>query len=137
MARDLIHFQVRKALEKEGWEITADPFYLSIDGVRLEIDIEAQRLIMASKGNEKIYIEIKTFKKTSILYAFYEAYGQYAFYRDALSDKKINAPIYLAISLAVYNRIKKIPFLMKRIAQHKLNLLIIDTTKSKIIEWKK
>ncbi len=65
MARDLIHFQVRKALEKEGWEITADPFYLSIDGVRLEIDLEAQRLIMASKGNEKIYIEIKTFKKTS------------------------------------------------------------------------
>ena len=42
MARDLIHFQVRRALEKEGWQITADPFYLSIDGVRLEIDLEAQ-----------------------------------------------------------------------------------------------
>jgi len=137
MARDLIHFQVRRALEKEGWRITADPFSLSIDGVRLEIDLEAQKLIIAEKDDQKIYVEIKTFNRSSILYAFYEAYGQYVFYRDALIDKQINTPIFLAISLKAYKRIQRIPFLIKRVEQHKVNLLVVDTAQETIIEWKK
>lgn len=126
MAKDLIHFKVRKALEKDGWSIIADPFRLPIDGVKLEIDLQAEKVIEAQKDNEKIIIEIKSFNKASLLYSFYEAYGQYDFYRDALKDSEIEQEIYLAISLIAYGRIVKIPFLMKRISQHKIKIIVVD-----------
>lgn len=45
MAKDLIHFKVRKSLEKDGWSIIADPFRLPIDGVKLEIDLQAETIV--------------------------------------------------------------------------------------------
>ena len=56
MARDTIHFQVRRALEKDGWSIIADPFQLPIDGVKLEIDLEAEKMIAAEKNNKRILV---------------------------------------------------------------------------------
>lgn len=70
MARDLIHYHVRRALEKEGWNIKSDPYRLSVDGVTLEIDLGAEKVVQAEKNGEKIFIEIKTFNQKSILYAF-------------------------------------------------------------------
>ncbi len=32
MAKDLLHQNVREALEKEGWKITNDPMRIPIDG---------------------------------------------------------------------------------------------------------
>jgi len=63
MARDLIHYHVRRALEKEGWNIKSDPYRLSVDGVTLEIDLGAEKVVQAEKNGEKIFIEIKTFNR--------------------------------------------------------------------------
>lgn len=135
MARDSIHYQVRRALEKDGWDIIADPFYLLVDGVKLEIDLEAEKAIVVEKDNERILVEIKSFNKTSILYSFYEAYGQYDFYRDALNDSNINQEIYLAISLAAYNKINQTPFLLKRIIQHNIKIIVVDIVAEIVVKW--
>lgn len=138
MARDLIHYQVRRALEKDGWKVTADPFRIKFGKkTTVEIDLHANKFISFEKGNQQIFIEIKTFQRRSLLYTFYEALGQYLCYRDGLEEVNITKPVYLAIPLPVYKKIKKTPFIVRRINQYKLNLIIIDTSTEKIIEWKK
>ncbi|MEH2146813.1 element excision factor XisH family protein [Nostoc sp.] len=37
MAKDLYHEQVKRALEKDGWQITHDPYELRIGGVEMYI----------------------------------------------------------------------------------------------------
>lgn len=38
MAKDLFHDAVRRALEKDGWVITADPYKVKVLGVQYDID---------------------------------------------------------------------------------------------------
>lgn len=135
MARDLIHYHVRRALEKEGWNIKSDPYRLSVDGVTLEIDLGAEKVVQAEKNGEKIFIEIKTFNQKSILYAFYGAFGQYICYRDGLRDSDINAPLYLAIPLSVFEKIEENLFLSQRIRQHNVKVIVVDTINEIIEKW--
>jgi len=138
MARDLIHYHVRRALEKEGWAVIADPFFLRLSGKsNMEFDLQAEKFISVKKGNEQVFIEIKSFARRSILYTFYEALGQYLCYRDALTEAKISAPIFLAIPLLAYKKMKQIPFIIRRIEQYNIQLIIIDTVNEKIEQWKR
>jgi hypothetical protein len=65
MAKDLYHETVKIALAKEGWLITHDPLYLADlnVGIDYEIDLGAEKLIVAEKGLEKIAIEVKSMSK--------------------------------------------------------------------------
>ena len=63
MAKDLYHDLVRIALEKDGWTITDDPYYLTLETTKLKVDLGAERIIAAERGMEKIAIEIKSFLK--------------------------------------------------------------------------
>ena len=56
-AKDKYHHQVRRALEKEGWIITHDPYTLRSIGVNFPIDSGAEKLIAAERANEKIVVE--------------------------------------------------------------------------------
>jgi XisH protein len=47
MAKDLFHYAVRQALRKEQWVITADPLIIRIEGVKLEIDLAAEKVFAA------------------------------------------------------------------------------------------
>lgn len=136
MARDLIHYQVRRALEKDGWVITNDPFYIRISvTTSLEIDLRAEKYMTAQKGEEQIFIEIKTFIKNSIVHPFYEALGQYLCYRDALRENKIDSVVFLAIPELAYRKMEFIPFILRRIEQYDVNLIIVDTINEKIERW--
>jgi hypothetical protein len=55
-ARDLFHQAVRTALEKEEWLITDDPLEVELEDTTLKIDLGAERLIAAEKGEEKIAV---------------------------------------------------------------------------------
>jgi XisH protein len=44
MAKDLFHYAVRQALIKEKLVITADPLIIRIEGVKLEIDLAAEKV---------------------------------------------------------------------------------------------
>jgi hypothetical protein len=60
-ARDLFHQAVRAALEKEGWTITHDPLAIPYGATTLYIDLGAERLLAAERGNERIAVEIKSY----------------------------------------------------------------------------
>lgn len=110
MARDLFHYIVRSALEKDGWNITDDPLIINSGGVGLEIDLAAERLIAAEKSGEKIAIEIKTFASASKISEFHTALGQFINYRTALRIEEPYRKLFLAVPLYTYNTFFMLPF---------------------------
>jgi hypothetical protein len=137
--RDFIHQAVRQALENDGWTITHDPLVIEIDeGERsFEIDLGAERIIAANRGNEQIAVEIKSFANPSILSGFHEALGQYLDYRDALAEGNVNRDLYLAVAYEIYKSMEEIPFIKRRILQYDLKIVVIDVEEQKVKQWHK
>lgn len=54
----MIHEAVKNALIKDGWTITADPYDLSYAEVSLAVDLAAEKLIEATRNNQKILVEV-------------------------------------------------------------------------------
>lgn len=64
MAKDLFHINARKALENEGWKITADPLRIPIsETAYLEVDLAAENVFLAEKDEEKIAVEVKFYQE--------------------------------------------------------------------------
>lgn len=135
MAKDKIHQAVKKALEKDGWTIVNDPFYVESGGVEIEIDMEAEKFIIAEKDAIKILVEVKSLSKKSLLYDFHAAIGQYIDYRGILKDENINSQLYLAISAATYEQMQLKSFYEKRLGENQVSLLIVDIVEETIVQW--
>lgn len=133
--RDSIHDAVRESLENDGWIITDDPLKVKTGGTFFRMDLGAEKIIIAEKGTTKIAVEIKSLTKVSLIYDFYEAFGQYMFYRDAFNDESIERITYMAVSELGWKRIQKIPFILKRIKQYQLKLIVVDLYNNQIIQW--
>lgn len=134
--RDTIHEAVRNALEKDGWTITHDPLIIPSGGTTFRIDLGAEKVIIAQRGSKKIAVEVKSLAKISLIHDFYEAFGQYMFYRDAFSDESIDRTVYLAVSPASWKRIQTLPFIVKRLDQYKIKVVIVNVVEQIIVEWK-
>ncbi|MEH2087585.1 XisH family protein [Nostoc sp.] len=134
-ARDRFHALVRIALEKEGWIITHDPYHIDLGFVDFYIDLGAELLLAATKDEEKIAVEIKTFLAPSTISEFHTAIGQFINYRIALEDDDPERWLYLAVPLDVYKRFFRYPFIQTVIVRNKIPLLVYDTEKQEIAEW--
>src|SRR5262249_19565402 len=96
-ARDSIHDNVRRALERDGWTITHDPFKLQLGVRRFYVDLGAERLLAAEKGTRKIAVEIKSFAGPSEMKDLEDAVGQFVVYEHALRRKEPERALYLAV----------------------------------------
>ena len=63
--KDLFHDAVKRALEKDGWTITDDPFTIKFADARLFADIGAEKLFAAEKDAQKVAVEVKVFGSVS------------------------------------------------------------------------
>ena len=136
MARkDKYHDIVKQSLIDEGWTITDDPYYLDILTTTLEVDLGAERLIAASKENEKIVVEIKSFIGLSRVGDFYKALGQFNFYFLALEENEADHILYLAIPESAYVDLIKEPLTLKTIDKFQLKLIIYNKDSKKIVKW--
>jgi len=97
MAKDLYHDNFRKALEKEGWTITHDPYPLRVGRIGYEVDFGAEKLIAAEKGNEKIAVELKSFSGPSDVNEFHRAVGQFNDYFVALEVVEPGRALFLGV----------------------------------------
>ena len=93
-AKDATHNVVRKALEKDGWTITQDPYYIKVGGVELYIDLGAEAMVAAEREGQKIAVEIKSFLGASSISEFHTALGQFFNYRLALEEKEPDRELY-------------------------------------------
>jgi hypothetical protein len=135
MAKDLFHDAVKNALVKEQWLITADPLKIKIDGVKLEIDLAAEKVIAAEKAGRKIAVEIKSFLNTSAITDFHAALGQFLNYRLALQMTEAARILYLAVPLETFTSFFQERFVQEAVKLYKIRLVIYDPEKEVVIEW--
>lgn len=134
-ARDTFHELVKTALQNEGWTITHDPYHIDLGFVDFYIDLGAERLLAATKDDEKIAVEIKTFLATSTISEFHTAIGQFINYRIALEEEDPERLLYLAVPLDIYKRFFKYPFIQTVIGRNQIPLIVYNTQKPEIAQW--
>jgi hypothetical protein len=135
MARDVFHNAVRRALEKEGWLITADPLYLKFGRDPVLIDLAANRLLAASQGEQHIAVEIKSFIQNSTLHEFHAALGQYLNYRVVLGSLDPDRMLFLAVPLEVYERFFSRELAQASVAAYQVRLLVYEIENEVIAKW--
>jgi Holliday junction resolvase-like predicted endonuclease len=98
MAKDIFHDAVKTALQKDGWQITHDPYRLRYGIADVYIDLAAEGAIAAEKEGRKIAVEVKSFVSGSTISEFHTALGQFLNYRIALEgSEEPNRMLYLAV----------------------------------------
>ena len=137
MAKDRFHQVVKIALAKDGWNITHDPFPIKVGGVEIEIDLGAERLLAAERGDEKIAVEVKSFLATaSAISEFHTALGQFINYRAALRRENPDRILYLAIPNLVYNSFFQLEFPASMLKENSVKIIGYDTELEQILLWK-
>jgi hypothetical protein len=134
MAKDRFHDVVKKALEKEGWTITDDPYQINVGDVDFEIDLAAE-MLAAERAGEKIAIEIKSFISRSNVSDFHTALGQFINYQFALEEFEPERKLYLAVPESIYNSFFQRRFVVSVIERTHISLLIYDERQEVIARW--
>jgi CRISPR/Cas system-associated exonuclease Cas4 (RecB family) len=133
--KDIAHDTVKKALEKNNWTITHDPFYIQLEEIDLYIDLAAEKMLAAEKNGQRIAVEIKSFLGSSTITEFHHALGQFLNYRLALSVKEPEYQLYLAVPVNTYNSFfqRQLPRLAVR--EYQLKLIVYRVHQPEIIKW--
>jgi glucose-6-phosphate 1-dehydrogenase len=137
MAKDFYHDSVKKALEKDGWIITHDPYQFKLGKVFFNMDLGAERIISAERENEKIVVEIKSFSKLSFINAFHEAIGQYENYSIALEYSSSERILYLAVPIDVWKTYFQEEFVQIVLDKKQTKIIVYDPVNEQIELWKK
>ncbi|RUR72101.1 XisH family protein [Chlorogloeopsis fritschii PCC 9212] len=101
-AKDIYHDAVKQALIKDGWTITADPYPIKYEEVKLFADLAGEKTIAASRQGQQVVVEIKIFLSISPMRDFENALGQYLIYKALLAIDHPEKQLYLAISQKIY-----------------------------------
>lgn len=134
-AKDVFHESVKIGLVKDGWTITEDPLELEWEGVKVKIDIAADRLISADRGDEKIAIKIKSFTSPSAISDFHTALGQCLNYQIMLEVHEPERQLYLAIPLEAYETFFQTKFAQTAIDRYCLQLVVYNPVLEEIVQW--
>ena len=137
MAKDIFHGAAKKALEKDGWVITHDPYTLVLQKnvAEYEIDLGAEKLLAAEKGNTKIAVEVKSLLKSSLLNEFHTVLGQYFVYHYGLQKIEPDRILYLALPASAKAKLEKIPPLLEMINDFQIKIIYFNTQSETIEEW--
>jgi hypothetical protein len=137
MAKDRFHQIVKTALIRDGWTVTHDPLQIKVGGVDMEIDLGAERLLAAERGDEAIAVEIKSFlTSASAISEFHTALGQFINYRAALRREDPNRVLYLAVPNLTYNSFFQLDFPASMLQENVVKLIIYDVELEQIVLWK-
>ena len=134
-AKDIFHDAVKHGLQKDGWTVTDDPLSLKFGDTRIYIDLGAERILAAERGEEKIAVEIKTFASGSVVFDFHVAIGQFINYQVALENKEPDRLLYLAVPQEIYNTFFQSLLATSVIQKHQIRLIIYDPEMEVIVKW--
>jgi hypothetical protein len=135
-AKDAFHQVVTTALQKESWQITADPLEIRWGSVEMYIDLGAKKVIGAERNGEKIAVEVKSFLGQSAVYEFHLALRQFINYRAVLQQQEVDRVLYLAEPFDAYDTFFSLPFTQAIVQQNQMMLLVYDIDREVIVKWK-
>jgi hypothetical protein len=133
-ARDLLHDVVKRALQKDGWIITADPFYLAWSGNKLYIDLAAE-LIIADKPDKRIAVEVKSFLGRSAIHDLEQALGQFLLYEMILRQKEPDRVLYLAVPSTILISLFERDFKEPLIDSGAVRIFGVNIAKAEVEKW--
>lgn len=134
-AKDKFHGAVRKALEKDGWDVTHDPLQVKFGRIEMQIDLGAEQLIAATKENQKIAVEIKSFLSLSFIADFYNALGQFLSYKIALEQQEPDRILYLAVPQETFDDFFTLDFTQIAIERYELKIIVYAPAKEEVVKW--
>ena len=134
-ARDIYHNTVKNALEKSGWQITADPLFIKYGEINLYIDLAADNMLAAEKNGEQIAIEIKSFSSISLIHEFHAAIGQFINYRIALQKTNSNRKLFLAVENETYQLLFKHVLVKDVIEIQQISYFVFNAETEEITLW--
>lgn len=135
-ARDLYHDAVKKALVKDGWTITHDPFRLSWGGRDMYIDLGAERLLAAEKDEQRIAVEVKSFVGASEMQDLERAIGQFVLYRTVLAEREPDRALFLAVPQFILQDVFEQPLGELLIERNLVQVVGFDPDEEVIVQWK-
>jgi hypothetical protein len=115
-------------------QFTADPLSLKFGDTRIYIDLGAEKILAAEKGEEKIAVEIKTFASASIVFDFHLAIGQFINYQVALENKDPTRSLYLAVPQETYDSFFQSLLAKTVVNKYQIGLIVYDPESEVIIE---
>ncbi|MEH1976748.1 MAG: XisH family protein [Nostoc sp.] len=134
-AKDVYHDAVKNALIKEGWIITADPYPIKYEEVKLFADLAGEKTIAASREGQQIVIEIKSFLSRSPMRDLETALGQYLIYKALLSIEYPEKQLYLAIGEIIYDDFFQKVAIKFVLEKYQLSLLVVNMNHQEIVKW--
>jgi hypothetical protein len=134
-ARDRYHHQVKNALIKDGWTITDDPLHVKWGKKDMYVDLGAEQLLAAEKGERKIAVEVKSFLGPSEMADLERAVGQFIIYRRVLSRAEPDRALFLAIDEEVYDNLFKEPIGTLLLEDPFIQLIVFDPKTETIRQW--
>ena len=134
-AKDRIHNAVKNALIKEGWDIVADPYPIQYKEVRLLADLAGEKGIAATKEEQKVVIEVKSFVGRSPMREFQTALGQYLIYRTFIEQTHADYKIYLAVNQDIYDQFFQQIAIQLILTTYQVLLLIVDLNTEEVRRW--
>ena len=133
--RDRYHDVVRRALEKDGWTITDDPLRMRWGKKDMYIDLAAEKLLVAAKGEQQIAVEVKTFGGPSSIADAQKSLGQYFIYLSVIKRVEPKRKLYLAIHEEVYDEFFTEPLGEILLSDYQVPLLVFDPEQEVIVQW--
>jgi hypothetical protein len=134
-ATDTYHEAVKNALVKDGWTITHDPYTLAFGQRNVFVDLGAERVLAAEKGQEKIAVEIKSFQGASDVRDLEMAIGQYVFYRALLSRFEPERKLFLAVPYSVFVSTLDEPIARPVLEDLAIACVAFDPQQEVIVKW--
>jgi hypothetical protein len=134
-AKDRLHNVVRHALEADGWTITHDPLILKFGLRELFVDLGAERLLAASKADQKIAVEVKGFSGPSDITDLERALGQFTLYHEILSQSEPDRRLYLAVPEDTAGELFNEPIGQLLLQNRRLRVFIFDSKREVILRW--
>ncbi len=134
-AKDIYHDAVKNALIKDGWTITADPYPIKYEEVKLFADIAGEKTIAANRQEKQIVVEIKSFLSRSPMRDFETALGQYLIYKAFLSVEHPEQQLYLGIGQKIYADFFQKVAIQFILLKYQVSLIIVDLDKEEIMQW--
>lgn len=134
-AKDRYHDCVKNALIKDGWVITHDPLRLPWGGKDMYVDLGAELLLAAEKGEQRIAVEIKSFLGRSELDDLERALGQFALYRSVLARREPDRTLFLAVPDDVLRDVFDEPLGQLIVNDYALRILGFEPEAEVITRW--
>jgi Holliday junction resolvase-like predicted endonuclease len=134
-AKDIYHDTVKRALEKDGWKITAENLQLPWGGTQTYIDIIADEVFVAEKEGRKIAVEVKSFVGKSNLSELEKAVRQFIIYRFAMRKEDPERELFLAVGEKIYNKLFVNADVIELIEIENLKVVVFNESKEVIVRW--